>query len=666
MDESYVTTPPGEGKEVTGPESRDFVAEALETFREDEASDFDNRAECLIDLQFQALRQWDQNEKMIRTLAGRPSFVCDMLSPFIRQVDGELRLNPPSAKVFPGENGDTDIAEVMAGLLRSMHHLSFGDQVFSKAGGQAAACGMGHFRLSHEFKNPSSFLTVLRWRPIPNPLAVIRDPDCVLPDHSDAKRCFVFDDISRRAFAKRYPNAAMTPFDHSQAINRAAVRGGWFTRDTIRVAEYWLLDQEPGTLTLFDDGSEWMDIDPGQRFMLLAQGRQILAEREVKRPKVCMYLMTGAEVLGKYEWKGSRIPIDTVEGETINVDGETVRRGIIRTARDPQIVRNWAMSAEVETVALAPLQKWLATAPQIKGYEHMWRNANSALTATLLYNKTDADGNDLGKPDRMEPPEYNQAAAKLADRSVEYARQATGMFAANLGEKDGGVTAGVAIDSLREQGEAGSFLYIDNLLVQIQSSSQSAIELMPKVYDTPRQERILGEDMRPKIVKVNSGGLDLNVGEYDCIVGTGPSFKTARQETAKGMREALKYLPGELAVPVVIRLAEHEEWPRAAELADEIKQIAMAKGLLPGAQAPAPTGAPGMPAQNAPGAPAVALPMPGAMTTPGNTETPPAALADDFAMNGGAGPQTAAATYGAPGAAQGAGPRPRPRLVSIN
>lgn len=396
----------------------------------------------------------------------------------------------------------------------------------------------------------------------------------------------------------------------------------------------------------------------------------MLAERKTKRAKVYMHLMTGAEVLGKYEWVGDRIPIFTVEGEKINVDGEVIRRGIIRTARDAQIIRNWAISAEVETVALAPLQKWLATPAQIKGFEGMWRNANSAMTATLLYNNTDANGKDLGAPQRMEPPEYNNAAARLADRSVEHARQGTGLFAANLGEKDGGVTAGVAIDSLKQQGEAGSYLYIDNLLVQIQASSTAAIKAIPKVYDTARQERILGEDMRPKIVRINDGRLDLNVGEYDCIVGTGPSFKTARQETAQGMREALKYLPGELAIPVVIRLAQHEEWPEAAELADEVRQIAIAKGLLPPPAGAMPTPgevAPGVPAQNAPGTPAVALNGAPAAQEPPAQETPPAPPLSDFGRAPGTPTQSAAAMYGGEGMPPPAiAPQRRLRLVAVN
>lgn len=665
MDGTYVTAPAGEAKELSQGESVDFVGEALETFREDEAADFDNRQECLTDLQFQALRQWSANDKAFRKSLGRPTFVCDILSPFIRQVDGELRQNPPQAKVYPGEGGDVDVSRVMAGMLRSMHHLSYADQVFAQAGGQAAACGMGHFRLSHEFVDPKSFLTGLFWRPIPNPLAVIRDPDCVLPDHSDAKRCWVFDDISRRAFKKRFPNASRNGFDTSVMRTRSS---GWFTHDTIRVAEYWCIEQEQGTLTLFDDGSEWSDIDPGQRYVLMARGLNILAERQVKRPKVVLHLMNGSEVLGKYEWKGSRIPIYTVEGEKININGEVVRRGIIRTARDAQIIRNWAISAEVETVALAPLQKWLATPAQIKGFEEMWRNANSALTSTLLYNNIDAQGHSLGTPQRMEPPEYNDAAARLADRSVEHARHGTGMFSANLGERPSGVTAGVAIDSLKEQGDIGNSLYTSNTLVQIQASSIAAIEMIPMVYDTPREVRMLGEDMRPQIVKVNQGGLDLNVGRYDCIVSTGPSFKTARREASQSMREALKYTPGELAVPIVVRLAKQEDWPDAAEIAEEMRHIAVAKGMLPPDQAAQSQTAPGIAPQNAPGTPAIALPQSAAAGQGAGVETAPAPAQNDFTQQQPAPPSApnAAALYGASAAGAQAPPRSRPRLVAIH
>lgn len=589
-------------------------AEAMELFEEWSTADQHNRDETLDDLNFQALQQWDELDKAERTDQRRPCFTVDMCGPFVRNIDGELRQNPLSIKSYPAEGGDVETAQVYGGLWRSIEEASNAERVFSLAGGQAAACGVGHFRGSFEFEHDDTFHQAVRLRSIVNPLAVVRDPSAILPDNTDLLGCFVYDDMPVRTFKRRWPNAATSPWPGTDSS--FGNRVGWFEQDTVRVCEYWYVKMVPGRLVQLSDGQLLRDPKPEDllRVFMEAQGRgqqlSVTNQRQIMRRKVCMVLMSGAEVLpkgdgtvGPYHIAGSVIPIFSVEGEVIYIQGKRVRRGLIRTLKDLQRIRNWSKSAEVETTAMAPRQKWLATHKMVKGRENMWRNANAANTATLLYEADkDAPG---AKPERIDPPDYNDAAARLSDRTIDEARQATGMYAANFG--DGNASdSGIKVKRLQQQGDTGNFLYIDNLILAATAAARWGAEVIPHVYDADRQVRILGEDMEPKVLRVNNGALDLNRGKYDLRYRAGPSFVNARAEAAEGMRELIGKLPPEYVAPVAIRLAKLQEWEGADELAAEFAAIAAAKtGMQPGMGGAPMLSAPGggMPPQIAPGMP---------------------------------------------------------------
>lgn len=617
-----------------------FHREAMDLFSEWVAADQHNRDEALDDLNFQALCQWDEIDRQERENARRPCFTVDMTAPFVRQIDGELRRNPLSVKSYPAEGGDVETAQVYAGLWRAIEEASNAARVFSLAGGQAAACGIGHFRGSFEYEHDDTFHQSIRLRSIVNPLAVVRDPSAIMPDNSDLHGCFVYDDIPRRQFKQRWPKAATSPWPGTDSSYGNRI--GWFEQDTIRICEYWYVKMVPGELVELSDGQLIRDPAPEtlMRLMMQAavQGRPltVVNRRRVMRRKVCMVLMSGSEILPRpdgqvapYEIRGSIIPIFTVEGEVIYIDGKRVRRGLIRPMKDLQVIRNWAKSAEVETTAMAPRQKWIATHAMVKGREQMWRNANLNNTATLLYEPDPKAPQ--SKPERLDPPEYNNAAARLADRTIDEARHATGMFAANLGEGVSG-DSGIKVRSLQQQGDTGNYLYIDNLQLAASAAARWGTEVIPYVYDADRQVRILGEDMEPAIVRVNAGAFDLGRGKYDMRYRIGPSFINARQEAAEGMREALQYAGPQYADIIIRRLAKAQDWPEADDIAREMQERAMNLGQIsgpPGAGA-APT--PGMPPQNAPATPAIGAAMPGAAMPPPGGNPPVAPNMSDGAL----------------------------------
>jgi hypothetical protein len=125
------------------------------------------------------------------------------------------------------------------------------------------------------------------------------------------------------------------------------------------------------------------------------------------------------------------------------------------------------------------------------------------------------------------------------------------------------------------------FQYYDNQTLAIAWTGQLLLELIPHYYDTPRVQRILGEDGVPKIVTLNQreqadDGIervlnDVTVGRYAVVMDTGPGYATKREEAAENMLELLGTPLGEKVAQtsgdIVVR---NMDFHGAEEVADRI------------------------------------------------------------------------------------------------
>ena len=546
-------------------EVRDRWEEAIQ-------ADKENRDRCLADLEFEAdtgdgvgIKDgvWPSGVKQQREREGRICLTINKSRTITRQVANELRLQPPAINVSPTEDGDIQVAAVIEGLIRSIEQRSKAKRIYAKAGEDAARGNMGFWRVTKDYVDPQSFDQEVLIKPILNPLSVLYDPSAQDSTCRDARYCFVYDDMPRAEFEARFKSKAQTPF---YAEGAAYYDGQWVSDRTIRVAEYWCVKVEEKRLLQFANGDVvWAD-DPMAEQLSLA-GVPIRSERKSERKKVCMYLVSGAEVLEEVEWDGDRIPIVPVWGEEARVGSRRIRNGVLTYARDAIRLHSFARSANAETVASQPKAPWLVTPTMISGYEQEWAQAATGNPAVLRYK---ADGGN--KPERQPPPSPSSGWIQEALQSADDIKSTTGIFDASLGAKSN-ETSGKAIMARQREGDIGTYTFIDNVLDAIEETGRIIIDLIPKVYDGARQIRILGKKMEPKIVAVNQmGGIDLAVGRYDVTVSTGPSVTTQRQETAEVLTNAMQAAP--MLAPVIIpRLAGVIELPDADEFAQEVRQL---------------------------------------------------------------------------------------------
>ncbi len=534
----------------------------------------DNVREGREDQRFYSGEQWDEAAKKARG-TDRPMLTVNRLGTFIRQVTGDLRQNTPAIKVLPARGeASQEKADTLNGMIRSIEAESDAAACYVKAASNVAQAGQGAFRIVTQYVDETSFDQEIKFRPINDPFGVLIDPLAQLPDKSDMGYAWVFERLSKEAFKTAYPGFTMDDFPIEGDINGTGFR--WVTGDSVRIAEYWCRETTKSKLYLSAEGKVTSK-PPKQR-----QGEPAAREREVEAVKIVSYMMSGKEILsGPSEWAGKYIPICFVPGEEITIDGATRRKGIVRDAKDPQRLLNYARTTEAETTALQPKAPFTATKDQIKGYEAQWRTAGTVNHPYLLYNYNQAMGPNQ-EPKRAQPPIMSTGLQNLSQQAGMDLHDVTGIYPASLGAKSN-ETSGVAIRARQHEGDTGSNYIIDNTKRAIAYGGRILCDLIPKIYDSARIVRILKEDGSHEMVPINQDRpdpkkpgemlppIDLSEGEYDVVVSTGPSYLTRQQEQAENILEAGKVIPqiGQVAPDLFVKALN---FPGGDEIAKRLER----------------------------------------------------------------------------------------------
>lgn len=566
-------------------EKGDILAEAKRRAEEAWAVEYNNVTEVRECQRFYVggRAQWDEKAWNSRFQKGRPVVTINRLPQFVRQVTGEIRKNPPSIKVQPSKGGASQAtADTYGGIIRNIEQQSKATAIYVKAGENCVKTGQGFFGIVTEYSSNDSFELDIRLRAIKDPIGALVDPYAQRLDGLDKRYAYVFDHMSIHDYQETYPDKAMVSVSVDGWSSQAFP---WRVGDTIRIAEYWRRVPVKKTLYLMPDGTVQDEASveklPPEVQAVIEQGVEAgeVRTRDVDDWKVEYYMISGSDVLsGPHAWAGRYIPVFMVAGEEDTMDGSTVRKGMVHDARDPQRILNYSRSASVEAVALQPKAPFIATVDQVKGRKE-WLTAGSENHAVLLYNPDPKVANQ--PPKRSEPALASQGLDTQTQLASQDLKDVTGIQDASLGTQSN-ETSGVAIANRQREGDTATYYFVDNLRLSLMAAGEALVDLIPRVYDTPRQVAILKEDGTSDIVTVNGPPkvnektqkpvhpvFNLSDGEYSVTVTTGPSFATQRQEAVVNMLDAFKIKPDLLGIAGDL-LFKNLDGPGAAELAKRI------------------------------------------------------------------------------------------------
>ena len=471
-----------------------------------------------------------------------------------------------------------EVAEVEQGMIRYIEYNSNADSAYDTAVSHATIGGRGFFRLITEYCDEESFDQEIKFKRVQNPFTVYFDPFSVEPDGSDARFAFISDIMTRAEFKAQYPKA--------EANTAAALTTGagdqalvWISEETVRVAEYYRVKTTPAILCRLEDGtSVWKDQVP--------EGAIVVKERQSEKRVVQWFKITAADVLETTELVCSYIPVFPVYGDEQLVNGRIRRNGMVRFARDPQRMYNFWMTSATEEVSLRPKAPFIGAVGQFDTSKKDWKAANQRSFSFLEYDPITVDGVMAPAPQRQQMADVPTGVLAMAMHASDNIKATTGIFDASLGAQ-GNETSGRAINARQREGDTANFHFADNLARTIKHAGRCIVQMIPRIYDTQRVVRILGEDDKMDMVEVNAPNVeqkatkegaiyavlnDLTVGRYDVTVSTGPSFTSKRAEAAEGMMQLAQANPQVWMAGADI-LVRNLDWPGADELSERFKKM---------------------------------------------------------------------------------------------
>jgi len=554
-----------------------FLRLAQERFKLCADATADSRQKALDDLNFRVGEQWPADIQMQRQMDGRPCLTMNRLPQFIRQVTNEQRQQRPAIQVNPvGDGADQDTAEVLQGIIRHIEVNSDAEIAYDTAFEQCVTSGFGYWRILTDYISDKSFDQEILIKRVKNPFTVYVDPASIEPDESDARYKFLIEDMPASEYRVQYPNTQAASLGDFQSVGDNAP--DWASRDTIRVAEYWHVEENQTQVAQLADGT----VIPAEQ---VPEGAQVINRRNVLNRKVMWSKINAVEIIEEREWPGYWIPLVPVLGDDIEVNGKRHLAGLVRSFKDPQRMYNYWVSAATEMIALAPKAPFIGAEGQFENHENEWAQANVRNFAKLEYKPVSISGTPVGPPQRQvfEPP--IQSINLMTRQSDNDMKAVTGIYDASLGEK-GPEQSGKAILARQKQGDVATLNYADNLSRSIRHTGRLLIDLIPHIYDAPRVQRIIKPDQSVDHVIVHNQQpdgaqsmlsqsinkiYDIGTGRYDVTVSVGPSYQSKRQESVASMMALVQAYPEIMPIAGDL-LVRNMDWPGAKEMADRLKK----------------------------------------------------------------------------------------------
>jgi hypothetical protein len=394
-------------------------------------------------------------------------------------------------------------------------------------------------------------------------------------------------------FDEKYPK-------YKGKVAREALDGNddWGNRENVRVAEYFrrslkqtdtLMEVPPGLFPEMPQGGtiRRSEIDPEAAALL---DTYEMRTRPIIDPKVEWFKIAGSEIIERGEWAGSYIPIARVVGEETVIDGKLDRKGHTRSSKDAQRIYDYYFSAAVEQVALQSKTPWIVTLESIENHETYWENANLDNRPYLPYNAM-KDGQPLPEPKRINPPTMAPAFLQGLEMAANALMVTSGQYQAEMGAPSN-ERSGVAINARQRQADNATYHYVDHLAQGVRYLGRMIVDLAPKIYDTKRVMRIVGEDGSESHVVLDPSApqahqeVDNNeitdsdvtaifnpgVGQYQVVSDIGPAFATRRQEAFNAISQIMAHNPQFMSFAGDI-MWKVSDFPYADELEERFKQM---------------------------------------------------------------------------------------------
>jgi hypothetical protein len=233
-----------------------------------------------------------------------------------------------------------------------------------------------------------------------------------------------------------------------------------------------------------------------------------------------------------------------VDGDSYWIEGRQYTRSFIHEARDAQKLLNYSRSETAAELKNRRREQWIGTPDNIAGYEQDWRNPE--LQVAMLRARPDPKTGQL--PQKMPAWEVSQGLFMTSQAATQDIKEILGFSESDA--LQGRDISGKARRERKMEGSMSAYVYFDNLNQALEQGGRIVNDLLPYVIgDEERHMIITKADKKTQSIILNKQEKDgsvsnqLDKGEFDVEISTGPSFAVQKEIALEFLAETLQAFP---------------------------------------------------------------------------------------------------------------------------
>ena len=481
--------------------------------------------------------QWEPS--VVSNMTGRPRYTFDQCNDIVDDIAGEMDRADFVIKAEPaGGDATTEIAKTYDGMIRNIQNTSNAEHVYNQAGRNMSGTGLAGWRVIQRWGGGDSFEQDLFIDPVNNYVDRVWFGPHELQTAEDAEFCFVLTAMPMNEYEAKFPEGS------KQGVTDDRSSEVYFNKArTITIGEFIYKKEINRVLVLMSDNSVYVADEKFEAVKdeLLEAGITEVKRRTRTANEVKTRLFDGSDWLKEAEdTVFELLPIVPDYGNFNISESKVIYWGAITKKMDAQRVYNYSESRKIEEGALAPREKLMMTREQA---------AND--TATLATMNTNSDPAQFYTHVDGQNPPYKIAGASINPGLEATSQSALGNLRSGLTSEQGqslGLRSGVAVELEQNKADTKNVKYFKSQEVAICQTAKILIHAIPKVYDTNRQVRIIGQDGTSEMITLHDRVFDqeqnkmielndVSQGQYDVTCSMGAAFQNKQAETVAAFNE---------------------------------------------------------------------------------------------------------------------------------
>lgn len=487
----------------------------------------------------------------------RPNIEVNETEAYVSRLRGEFSKNMPGIEVSgtDGAQVDPEMIKVVEGHIRHIlddantkGNFEYNIYTDTLAGGFSSA------KVYTDYSGEMSFNQDIYVRRTFDPTMTAYDPMAREDDKSDGEFCVELYPMRKADFEREFSDVSLDNVSYTTEL--AGFNWAYSTNneDIIVVGDYYEKKKVRKKIVMLANGlvitmKQYKDyLKRHEMSGRIEQAIAIVGEpRMTTLTKIVRYRIMQTQILAFEETDYDSLPLVFFDGNSVMIkdtDNSSVRRvtrPVIYHAKGAQRMKNYAIQSlvnELENINQGQFIAAMESIPADNDIAEMYRNPQQANVLIYKQFMDDDTTKPLNPPQvlnrRNIPPEIMQTV----QQSGMEMQKVLGAFDANLAKMTDKQTSGIAIQETVTLSNATAMPYVVGFFKGLQGVCNRILELIPKIYTTPRSIPVMGADGKKSFVLINQKGgmrLDYDKNALKIKIQPGPSFGAQKEKAFNAM-----------------------------------------------------------------------------------------------------------------------------------